>query len=99
MIRLPRSKGQNSIDVRIFKVRILLKDRFPRLASRHQAKNVSDRNAQAAYAWTAMHTIGIDRYSFQKVGQGQYHLLIIAPSLTIVSPWCCSPPLPAIGER
>jgi hypothetical protein len=67
MVRLPGGKGQNRIDIRIFKIRIFLKDRLSRLARRHQAKDVCDRNAQVAYAWPAMHTIGIDRYSFQKV--------------------------------
>jgi hypothetical protein len=67
MVRLTGSKGQNRIDVRGFKIRILLKNRLSRLASRHQPKNLCDRNAQAANTWTAMHTIGIDRYSFQKV--------------------------------
>jgi hypothetical protein len=32
-----------------------------------------------------MHTISIDRYSFQKVWQRQYHLSILAPSLAFVS--------------
>jgi hypothetical protein len=67
MVRLPGSKGQNRIDISAFKIRILLKNRLSRLASRHQAKNVCDRYAQAANTWTAMHTIGIDRYSLQKV--------------------------------
>lgn len=67
MVRLPGSKGQYRVDIRIFKIRILLKDCFSRLASRHQAKNVRDRNTQTANAWTAMHSIGIDRYSFQKI--------------------------------
>lgn len=67
MVCLTGGKGQNRIDVSVFKIRIFLKDRLPRLAGRHQAKNVRDRNAQAANTWTAMHTIGIDRYSFQKV--------------------------------
>jgi len=66
VVRLTGSKGQNRIDVCVFKIGILLKNRLSRLASRHQAKNVCDRNAQAANTWTAMHTIGIDRYSFQK---------------------------------
>ena len=60
-------KGQDRIDVRVFKIRIILKNRLSRLSSRHQAKNVCHRNAQAANTWTAVHTIGIDRYSFQKV--------------------------------
>jgi hypothetical protein len=67
MIRLTGSKGQNRIDVRVFKIRILLKNRLSRLASRHQAKNVCDRHAQAANTWTAMHAVGIDRDSFQEV--------------------------------
>jgi hypothetical protein len=67
MVRLTGSKGQNRIDVRVFKIRIILKNRLSRLSSRHQAKNVCHRNAQAANTWTAMHAIGIDRYSFQKV--------------------------------
>jgi hypothetical protein len=67
MVRLTGSKGQNRIDVCAFKIRIVLEDRLSRLASRYQAKNVRDRNPQAANTWTAMHTIGIDRYSFQKV--------------------------------
>jgi hypothetical protein len=67
MVSLPGGKSQDRIDVRVFQVRILLKNRLARLASRHQAKNVRDRNAQAANAWTAMHAVGIDRYSFQKV--------------------------------
>jgi hypothetical protein len=67
VVCLTGSKGKNRIDVRGFEIRILLKNRFSRLASRHQAKNVRDRNAQAADAWTAMHATGIDRYSLQKV--------------------------------
>jgi hypothetical protein len=86
MVGLPGSKGQNRIDISAFKIRILLKDRLSRLASRHQAKNVCDRNAQATNAWTAMHPIGIDRYSFQKVRQGRRHPLAIAPLLAVVSP-------------
>ena len=67
MVCLTGSKGQNRIDIRIFKIRIVLKDHLSGLAGRHQTKNVCDRNAQAANAWTAMHAIGIDRYSVQKV--------------------------------
>ena len=67
MVRLPGSKGQNRINVRVFEIRIFLKNRLARLAGRHQAKDVRDRDAQAANAWTAMHAIGIDRYSFQEV--------------------------------
>ena len=67
MVGLTGSKGQNRIDISAFKIRILLKDRLSRLASRHQAKNVRDCYAQAANAGTAMHAIGIDRYSFQQV--------------------------------
>jgi hypothetical protein len=67
MVRLPGSKGQNRIDIGAFKIRILLKNRFSRLASRHQAKNVCDRHTQSANTWTTMHAIGIDRYSLQKV--------------------------------
>ncbi len=32
MVRLPRSKGQNRIDISAFKIRIFLKDRLSRLA-------------------------------------------------------------------
>ncbi len=67
MVRLPGSEGQNRINVRAFKIRILLKDHLSRLAGRHQAKNVCDRDTQTANTWTAMHTIGVDCYSFQKV--------------------------------
>jgi hypothetical protein len=67
MIRLTGSKGQNRIDVRVFEIRVLLKNRLSRLAGRHQAKNVRHRNAQAANTWTAVHAIGVDRYSFQKL--------------------------------
>jgi hypothetical protein len=67
MVCLPGGKGQNRIDISALKIRIFLKDRLSRLASRHQAKNVCDRNAQAANAGTAMHAIGVDRYSLQKV--------------------------------
>jgi hypothetical protein len=67
VIRLPGSKGQNCVDISILKIRIFLKDRLSRLARRHQAKNVRDRNAQTANAWAAMHTISVDRYSFQKI--------------------------------
>ena len=67
MICLPGSEGQNRIDVRIFEIGILLENRLSRLASRHQAKNVGDRDTQAANTWAAMHAIGIDRYSFQKL--------------------------------
>jgi hypothetical protein len=62
-----RSEGQNRIDICALKVRIFLNDRRSRLARRHQAKNVRDRNAQTANAWAAMHTVSVDRYSFQKV--------------------------------
>jgi hypothetical protein len=67
VVRLPGSKSQNRVDIGIFEIRIFLKDCLSRLARRHQAKNVRDRNAQATNAWAAMHTIGVDRYSFQKV--------------------------------
>ncbi len=67
MVGLTGGKGQSRIDVRVFKIRILLKNRLSRLAGRHQAKNVGDRDAQAANTWTAMHAIGIDRYSLQEV--------------------------------
>ena len=75
MVRLPGGKGQNRIDVGVFKIRIILKDRLAGLAGRQQTKNVCDRNAQAANAGTAMHSIGIDRYSFQKVWNGRHHIL------------------------
>jgi hypothetical protein len=75
MVCLPGGKGQNRIDIGTLKIRIFLKDRLSRLASRHQAKNVCDRNAQATNAGAAMHAIGVDRYSFQKVWQRQYHPL------------------------
>ena len=32
MVRLPGSKGQNRIDIRVFKIRIFPKDRLSRLA-------------------------------------------------------------------
>jgi hypothetical protein len=67
VVRLPGGKGQRRIEVSIFEIGILLKNCLSRLAGRHQAKNVSDRNAQAANTWTTMHAIGIDRYSFQEV--------------------------------
>jgi hypothetical protein len=67
VVRLPRSKGQHRIDVSVFKIGIFPKNGFARLASRHQAKNVRDRDAQAADARAAMHAIGIDRYSLQEV--------------------------------
>ena len=67
VVRLARGKGQDRIDIRVFEIRIILKDDLPRLAGRHQAKNVRDGDAQAANAWPAVHAIGIDRYSFQQV--------------------------------
>lgn len=85
MVRLAGGKGQNCIDVCVLKIGIFLKNGLSRLAGRHQAKNVRDRNAQAANTWTAMHAIGIDRYSFKKVRQWQYHRLSIAPSAAFVS--------------
>jgi hypothetical protein len=51
MVRLAGGKGQNCIDVRVFRIGIFLKNRLSRLAGRHQAKNVRDRNAQPANAW------------------------------------------------
>jgi len=85
VVRLPGRKSQNRVDISILEIRIFLKDCLSRLASRHQGKNVRDRNAQAAHAGAAMHTIGVDRYSFQKVWQRQYHSSIVAPSWTFVS--------------
>jgi hypothetical protein len=85
MVCLTGSKGQHRIDVRASTIRIVLKNRLSRLAGRHQAKNVRDRNAQAANTWTAMHPISIDRYPFQKVWQRQHHSSTIAPSLAFVS--------------
>jgi hypothetical protein len=67
MIGLTGSEGQNRIEVRGLKIGILLENRLSRLASRHQAKNVTNRNAHAPNTWAAMHAIGIDRYSFQKL--------------------------------
>jgi hypothetical protein len=58
-------EGQNRIDVRVFEIGIFPENRLSRLASRHQAKNVCDRDAQAANRRAAVHAIGIDRYSFQ----------------------------------
>jgi hypothetical protein len=77
MVRLAGSKGQNRINIRVFEIRILLKDGLSRLTSRHQAENVRDCDAQAANAWTAMHAIGIDRDSFQQVWQWQHHFSTI----------------------
>jgi hypothetical protein len=67
VVCLTGSKGQNRIDVRVFKIGIFLKDRLSRLASRHQAQNVRHRNTQATNTWTAMHAIAVDRYSFQEI--------------------------------
>jgi hypothetical protein len=67
MVRLPGSKGQDRIEIRVFKVRIFPKNRLSRLAGRHQAQNVGDCNTQSADAGPAVHAIGIDRYSFQKL--------------------------------
>ncbi len=67
MVRLPSCKGQNRVDIGILEIRIFLKDCLSRLARRHQAKNVRDRNAHPANTWTSMHTVSVDRYSFQKV--------------------------------
>ena len=67
VVRLPSGKGQRRIEVSIFEIGILLKNRLSRLASRHQTKYVGDRHAQTANAGTAMHAIGIDRYSLQKI--------------------------------
>jgi hypothetical protein len=67
VVCLTGSKGQNRIDVHVFKIGIFLKDRLSRLASRHQAQNVCHRNAQATNTWTAMHAIAVDRYSFQEI--------------------------------
>ena len=64
MVCLTGSKGQNRIDVCAFEITIVLEDRLAGLASRHQAKNIRDRNAQPANTWTAMHLVGVDRYSF-----------------------------------
>lgn len=85
VVSLARGKGQHSIDISAFEVGILLKDHLSRLAGRHQAKNIRDRNAQAANAWAAMHAIGVDRYSFQQVGNWQCHFLTIAPCEPFVS--------------
>ncbi len=59
MVCLVWSKGQNRVDICVFEIRILLKNRLSRLAGRRQAKNVRDRQTQAANAWTAVHAIGI----------------------------------------
>jgi hypothetical protein len=67
VVRLTGGKGQNRIDIGIFEIRIILKYRLPRLASRHQAENVCDGDAQSANAWTSMHAVGIYRYSLQEV--------------------------------
>jgi hypothetical protein len=67
MVGLTGGKGQNRINVRVFQIRILLENRLSRLAGRQQPENICDRNAQAANTWMAMHTIGVDRYSFQKI--------------------------------
>jgi hypothetical protein len=84
MVRLAGGKGQNRIDVGVFKIRIFLKDRLAGLPGRQQPKNVCDRNAQAANARTAMHSIGIDRYSFQKVCNWRHHPPTIALSAAFV---------------
>ncbi len=67
VVGLPRGKGQNSIDIRAFEIGIILKYRLTRLASRHQAENVCDGDAQSANAWAAMHAVGINRYSHQEI--------------------------------
>ena len=86
MVRLAGGKGQNRIDVGAFKIRIFLKDRLAGLAGRQQTKNVCDRNAQAANARTAVHSIGIDRYSFQKLWNRRHHPHTIALSAAFVRP-------------
>jgi hypothetical protein len=67
VVRLTGRKGHDRIDVRVFKIWIVLKDRLSRLASRHQAENVRDSDAQAANTGATVHAIGVDRYSFQEV--------------------------------
>ena len=67
MVCLPRGKSQNRVNIGVFKIRIILENRFSRFACRQQVQNVRNRYAQAPNAWTPMHLIGIDRYSFQKI--------------------------------
>jgi hypothetical protein len=67
MVRLTSGKGQDRIDIRAFEIWILLQDRFSRLASRQQAWDVRNGNAQIANARTTMHAVWVNRNSFQKI--------------------------------
>jgi hypothetical protein len=67
MVRLTGSEGQDRIDIGAFKIGIILKDRLSRLASRQQAQNIRDGNAQSANARSTVHAGGIYRNSGQKI--------------------------------
>src|SRR5690349_6327780 len=67
MICLTRGKCQGSVDIRVLKVRIILKDHFARLPRRKHAKNIRHRDAQVADARTAMHPSGVNCDSRQEV--------------------------------
>jgi len=85
MVRLTGSKGQNRIDVRGFKIRILLKNRlYPDWPADINPKNLCDRNAQAANTWTAMPRSVSIVILFKRSGQWQHHLPTIAPSVAFV---------------
>jgi hypothetical protein len=67
MVGLTRRKGQHRIDVGAFEIGIVLKDSLSRLACRQQAQNIPHRNAEAANARPAMHTVRVYRDPRQKV--------------------------------
>ena len=67
MVRLPSCERERSIDICAFEIRIVEKDCLSRLAIRQQAENVRNSDAQATNAWAAMHDVGINRDSRQKL--------------------------------
>jgi len=67
MVRLTGCKGKNRIDIRVFEIRIILKNALSRLSSRQQTQNIRDGNTQSANARPIMHAVGIYRDPRQEV--------------------------------
>jgi hypothetical protein len=67
MVRLASCEREHRIDICAFEIRIVEKDCLSRLAIRQQAENVRNSDAQATNARAAMHDVGINRDSRQKL--------------------------------
>jgi len=68
MISLARGKGENSVNICAFEIRVFFKDCLSRLAGRQETQNIGNGYAQVANARTTVHAAWVYRYSRQKLG-------------------------------